>query len=163
MTTPTVNTLALVPPRRPTIEDLGGEAKENDAKFPPNPVTQPTAEDWNEKVRMLAAAWRTVPVAVIPVTFVAGVPTIGDVQCGNPALVAGDFTPTDHGGTGGDTTIAWAADTFPAAICPAVVEINMTTGNWFVPIKIPGTNEIRIQTPDSTSTLADADFTLFIF
>ena len=78
-------------PRRPTIEDLGGVAKENDAKFPPNPVTQPTAEDWNEKTRMLAAAWRTVPVAVIPVTFVAGAPTIGDVQCGNPALVAGDF------------------------------------------------------------------------
>lgn len=163
MTTPTVNTLALVPPRRPTIEDLGGVAKENDAKFPPNPVTQPTAEDWNEKTRMLAAAWRTVPVAVIPVTFVAGAPTIGDVQCGNPALVAGDFTPTDHGGTGGDTTIAWAANTFPAPICPPVVAINMATGVWFVPVVIVGVDQVRIQTPDSTATLADADFTLFIF
>lgn len=161
MTTPIVNTLALVPPRRPTIEDLGGVAKENDAKFPPNPVTQPTAEDWNEKTRMLAAAWRTVPVAVIPVTFNAGAPTIGDVQCGNPALVAGNFTPIDNGP--GDTTIEWAANTFPAAICSPVAIINMATGVWFVPTVIEGTNQVRIQTADSSSTAADANFTLFIF
>lgn len=161
MATPTINTLALVPPRRPTQEDFGGVAKENDAKYPPNPLTMATAEDWNEIVRMLTALWGMAPLAVIPVTFVAGAPTVGTPQCGNPALTSTSFTPTDN--AAGDTTISWAANTFPSAVIPPVAVVNATTGFWLAPLAIPGTNSVQVQTADSTSTLADADFTLFVF
>jgi len=161
MTTPTENTLALVPPRRPTEDDFGGAAKENDAQFPPNALTMPTAEEWNEKVRMLAAAWRVTPVAVVPVTFIAGAPTVGTPQCGNPALTSATFTPTDVGP--GETTIAWPAGTFPSATVPPKAFIDAVAGIWFAPIVVPGVDSVTIKTYDSTSTPGDADFTLFIF
>lgn len=161
MTAPSVNTFTLTPPRRPTEADFGGTAKVDDAEFPPNPEIHPMASEWNEKVRLLAAAWRTIPVATIPVTFIAGVPTVGTPQCGNPDLTSATFTPTDNGL--GDTTISWPADTFPAATIPPVAVNNATSGFWLAPLAIPGTNQVQVQTADATSTLADADFTLFIF
>lgn len=160
MATPTENTLALVPPRRPTNEDFGGTGKLNDAKYPPNPVTQPTAEDWNEFVRMIAAAWRVNPIALIPVTFSGGTPTIGTPSCGNPDLVAGSFSKTDHGP--GDTTISWAANTFPSSIVPPMAFIT-SSGIWFQPDPQPVSNGVRVKTYDSTSTLTDANFVLVIF
>lgn len=161
MTTPLVNTLALVPPNRPTEADFGGTAKEDDAVYPPNPVTMATAADWNEKVRMMAAAWRLLPVAVIPVTIVAGAPTIGTPQCGNDALTGASFTPVDNGP--GDTTISWAANTFPAATIPPIAVNNATSGFWLAPLAIAGANSVQVQTANAASALADADFTVFIF
>lgn len=161
MATPLVNTLALVPPRRPTADDLGGLGKKNHATFTPNPVTMPTAEDWLEIVRMLVAAWSTAPVGVIPVTFIAGAPIVGTPSCGNPAIVAATITPTDNGA--GDTTLTWPANTFPNAICNPAVILNVTTGNWCMPRVIVGSNSVQVQTPNNAGTLADANFTLFVF
>jgi len=163
MATPIVNTLALVPPRRPTIEDFGGVAKKDDAKYPPNPVTMPTAPDWNEKVRMLAAAWRVIPVAIIPVTFPSpGTPTIGTPTCGNEELMppATPFTATPN--APGDTTITWPANTFPASIIPPMAIITID-GSWAQPVALPVSNGVQVKTRTTAGVLNEADFFVAIF
>jgi hypothetical protein len=162
MAIPTENTLALTPPRRPTQDDFGGVAKEDDSLFPPNPITMPTAADYNERCRMLAAAWRLLPVACLPITFIAGAPTKGTPQAGNPNIVTGTFTVTDNGA--GDTTITWPADTFPAATRPPQAEVDDPAhGSWLHPTCEPVTNGVRVKTRNSAGALADVGFTLVIY
>lgn len=162
MTLPADNTLALTPPRRPTEDDFGGTERVDDALFPPNPVTMPTAADYNERGRMLAAVWRMAPVAILPMTFIAGAPTKGTPQSGNPALTSATFTVVDN--AAGDTTITWPADTFPAAVRPPQAEVDDPAhGSWLHPTCEPVTNGVRVKTRNSAGVLADVGFTLVLY
>lgn len=99
-------------PRRPTIDDLGGGAKENHPTKPPNPVTMATAEDYNQATKQIAAQGRVCPMARVFVTFTAGVPAVSSVQAPGTNVVTGTFTVVDNGV--GDTTLWWLATVIPA-------------------------------------------------
>ena len=110
-----------VPPRRPSLDDLGGSDYENDPYNPPDRRTMPNAEAMNEQARNLAGLNRVCPVAVIHVTFTVGVPAILSVSGARSAISASDFTVTDNGT--GDTSITWATSVLPASTMPPVVSI----------------------------------------
>lgn len=84
-------------PHKPSEASMGGAEKENDAKYVPNPTTDPSAEEWNQKVGITAAVARVSPWAQIEVRFNAGVPSIFAVWSLNDELVIGDITPVDTG------------------------------------------------------------------
>lgn len=97
-------------PRRPTIDDLGGGAKQN-ATAAPDPVRQATAEDFNQTTRQIAAIGRVIPLATVFVTISGGTPSVSGVLAPGSAVLAGSFTLTDNGA--GDTTISWPASLLP--------------------------------------------------
>jgi hypothetical protein len=97
--------------RRPGLNDVGGGQKENDPKFPPDPVRHPTADDYNQISMQVASMARMVPAAQFDVTFTAGAPSIENFSAMNEDLVVGDFTVTDV--AAGSTQISW-----PAALLP---------------------------------------------
>lgn len=99
------------PPRRPTIDDVGGGQKVN-ATAAPNPVTQATAEDFNQTTKQVVAYGKMIPLARLFVTFAAGVPSITTMHTPSEVLVIGDFTVTDN--ADGDTTISWVVTKMPA-------------------------------------------------
>jgi hypothetical protein len=84
-------------PYRPSEGDMGGTAKENDAKYVPNPNTDPDAREWNQMVGQIAALANLIPAAIFDVRFAAGVPSIFAVYAMNPDLLASDVTVTDLG------------------------------------------------------------------
>ena len=106
------NTLTFdqTPPRRPTIDDVGGGGKLN-AATPPDPVTMLTAEDVNQLGKLAAAFGRVVPLARISVAFSAGTPSIASVASVCSSVNAATFTLTDN--AAGDTTISWLATAMP--------------------------------------------------
>ncbi len=107
------------PPRRPGLSELGGGAKENSARFPPDPVKHPTAEDFNQGSRQLEAQGRVGCLARLFVTFSAGTPSIAAVQALGANVVAGSFTVTDE--STGSTLIKWKTGTgAPAGALPPV-------------------------------------------
>jgi len=96
------------PPFRPSLASLGGAAKRDDAKFPPNPVTMPTAMNWNFFARLLEGLGKFCPFISFEVQFNSGAPYIASVRSMRPALEdANLFTLTDQGD--GLTRISWAA------------------------------------------------------
>lgn len=100
------------PPRRPTLDDFGGGAKENDPADPPNPVTMLTATDENQGEKFMAAAGRVLPLVTIFITITAGVPAVSSVQAMGSAVTTGSFNVVDNGD--GDTTVWWAASLLPS-------------------------------------------------
>jgi hypothetical protein len=110
------------PPRRPSLDDVGGGQKVN-ATTPPDPVAQATAEDFNQISKQVVAHGALVPLARLFVTFSAGVPSITGMQSPSADLVVGDFTVTDN--ATGDTTISWIESSLPQrAAGPIVSQID---------------------------------------
>lgn len=115
---PSTNTLTFDqnPPHRAALNELGGGAKENNAKYPPDPAKHPTAEDFNQMSKQLEAVNRVMPLAILWVRTNAGSPVIDTVMAAGSTIVPGDFTPVDNGA--GDITIWWTTGTngkLPAA------------------------------------------------
>ncbi len=105
------------PPHRAGITELGGGAKENNVKFPPDPVKHMTSQDCNQFTGQHGAFNRMTPLARLFVRFAAGVPSVYAVQAAGSLVVAGDFTVVDNGA--GDTTVWWTTGVggkLPAAI-----------------------------------------------
>ena len=100
------------PPRRPSIDDVGGGLKENETPAP-DPVSMLTAEDENQQEKLMVAAHRLLPLAIVQVTFTGGVPSVTAAVGLGTGVDATDFTATDN--ANGDTTISW-----PSALMPAV-------------------------------------------
>ncbi len=110
-----------VPPRRPSLDDLGGADYENDPLAPPDHRTMPNAEATNEGARSLAGLNRVSPVAVLHVTFPAGAPAIQSVRGARTSIAPSDFTVTDNGV--GDTSITWSANLLPASTMPPIATL----------------------------------------
>jgi hypothetical protein len=157
-------TFDLTPPRRPSLDDLGGAAKQDDAAFPPDPVTMATAENWNNFAHSLEAYGKVLPFAVIEVRFALGVPFIANVQSLRSSLTAASFTaPVDN--ADGDTTISWAsiANQFP----PVNIQPSATLiGDGFYAYPTVDTTVVstaRVRTRDGNGSLIDIPFTLFVY
>lgn len=97
-------------PYRPAEGDMGGTDKQNDATVVPSPE-DPEAGEWNQMVGILAAHAQVLPMALIDVRFVGGVPSVFAVYSTNPDLVIGDIGCADT--ATGKVTI-----TIPAAKLP---------------------------------------------
>lgn len=157
-------TFDLTPARRPSLDDLGGAAKQDHARFPPNPVTMPTAQNWNQFARFMEGAGKLLPFCIIHVSFAAGVPFIVSVRSMRSSLVVGSFpAPTDNGD--GDTTIDYSAipTAFPPSNRPPRADI-VGDGAFLVPTcDTTVANTVRVRTRDNTNTLVDQPFVLEIF
>ena len=107
-------------PRRPGLDDFNGAAKENDLEVP-NPTTDPSAEEYNQLCKQAVALAKVAPMCLIEVRFNAGAPVVERVISTSDNVDASDITPTDNGD--GDTSLNWAANTFPAAAVRATAAI----------------------------------------
>lgn len=113
-------------PRRPSTDDLGGDAKQDNSKYPPDDVEHFTAAGWNQLVKQAAALARVTPACVLEVRFSSGTPYVARCSAASSNVSIATFTPTDN--ADGDTTIAWPADTFPPAVLsPSGLTLLVTT------------------------------------
>src|SRR5262245_28490702 len=112
-----------IAPHRPSLDQLGGGAYENEPNLVPDLDTMPSAEMENVNQKTLAGLARTGVVAWFSIRFTAGAPSVDVLSCCDDTLDASDFTITDNGA--GDTSITWPADTFPvAAFRPVGLTLN---------------------------------------
>jgi hypothetical protein len=149
-----------IPPHLPSVENLGGESKENDPSEPPDPITMPDARDFNVNTRVTSAHGRVTPAMVLSVMFSGGTPSVYAVTYKNVSLDSGNLTLTDNGV--GDTSIEWNADVFPVhGVRPVGLtmnEINTVERSSAVPI----TNGVRVYTRDGSGSGVDTDFSVMV-
>lgn len=157
-------TYDLTPPRRPSLDDLGGAAKRDDAAFPPNPLTMPTAQNWNQFARLDEGRGKFDIFITFEIRFNAGAPYIASVRSMRSSLTTASFAaPTDNGA--GDTTISWApiAASFPPKNREPGVEL-IGDGDYRVPTTDTTTaNTVRVRTRDGTGALVDAPFYVHVY
>jgi hypothetical protein len=140
------NTLTddMVPPRRPGIDDVGGGAKIEDTEGAADPQLDPTAADFNQMAKQLVAIRKVTPAFLVEILFPAGAPSINNFVCTSGSVISSALTLTDNGN--GDTSITWAANTFP----PQTVRANGLTLVEDVEIDrtraYPITNGVRVKT-----------------
>lgn len=154
----------LTPPRRPSLADLGGAAKQDDARFPPDPVTMATAQNWNFFARFFEGLGKFVPFVAIEVRFAAGAPYIANVQSMRSSLVIGSFpTPTDNGA--GDTTIDFSsiANQFPPANLPPDAVLIGDGDMRYPTCDTTTANTVRVRTRNGSGTLTDFPFVVRIY
>jgi len=150
----------LIPPRRPSTDDVGGNLKEDDQAAPPDPVTMPTADGHNQRSNLDVGLGKVAPVAKISVTFPAGVPGITKFVAVGTLVGSGDITVTDIGV--GDTELTWPADTFPVAtVEPSACCLNEDVAA-LAPVVTKIANGVKIKTRNAASALTDIDFTVTI-
>lgn len=162
------STFDLDPPYRPGLSDLGGGTKLNHPKYPPNPVTMPTAPEWNHFAKLLEKLGAIVPIARVHVRITAGAPSIQHVVGMRAGLVAADFTIQDHGV--GDTSLRWIAAGVAGQKLPAtsgapsvsVAQDLVTPGACAFYTTISSMPAVRIKT-FSAGAAADADFVVDIY
>lgn len=97
-------------PHRPTIDELGGGAFQNDPVHAPGP-DHPSAEMFNQATKQIVALAGLAPSLKIQVEFVAGAPAITQLVALGSTIKVQDFTLTDNGN--GDTTLTiahWAGE-----------------------------------------------------
>jgi hypothetical protein len=121
MKAPGLSTFDLDEPRRPSLDDVGGGAKEDDAEEPPDPRTMPYADEYNTFAHLLRAYGRVVATARISVQggaapFVSGHATPGT------RLTRESFAVQHHGP--GDVSITWPPKTLPTPLCAPAAWIN---------------------------------------
>jgi len=145
---------------RPTLAELGGATKENSPKYPPNPATMPTAEEYNHFTKLLKGLASVTPSVSIWVHFTAGVPAVSAIRAVGSTVVIGDFTVTEHGT--GDTSISWATGKLPNPTGEgATVSLTSDTEIDRVRAFYPGTTSVRVKTKLG-ATATDADFVVHI-
>ena len=154
-------TFNLTPARRPSLADVGGATKKNDARYPPDPEINPTAEEWNFFARAAAAYGGVIPAALLDVAIIAGAPAIMRFASPSASVAAESFTITDNGA--GDTTIAWAVGLLPPPVAKPQVWVT-DDGAWLQPVAlVPSTVSVRVKTRNSAGVLTDAAFTVAVF
>ncbi len=165
MTIPTVCTFDLESPsvpRRAGLTDLleGGTSKSNDAEYPPDEETMPTADEYNQHAFQLAALNRISPLLAINVYYVNGTPTVRRFSSVTANLAIEDFQVTDTGT--GDATITWPANVLPEPILPPVASIVGTT-----PLVIcasqPTVRSVRVVTKSDAGSATDAEYIVLVF
>lgn len=159
MAAPSTLTWAIATARRPSVGDVGGASLVDHAESPPpQDGTHLYADMGNQWQKQIAAIAAMTPSARFTIDFSAGAPFISSMMCANSALVAGDFTLTDH--ATGDVTISWAAGTLPTMECEPTGSINANTTSAcsFTAVRTSAT-AIRIRVMVA-GVLSDTKFTV---
>lgn len=147
-------------PRRPSTDDLGGDAKQDDEEFPPDAVEHFTAAGWNQIVKQLAALARVAPAVKLELRFDAGAPYLARVSSPRSDVAIATFTVVDNGT--GDVSVTWPADTFPAHVCSPTGLTLLSNAAAVVDGHVEEiTNGIRVRTRSGGST-ADVPWTIEI-
>lgn len=145
-----------IAPHRPGTEHVGFDDLENLASKPPDPRTEPTAEAWNERSRVLSGLSRVSSTLKLSVTFSGGDPAVASFAQPGTNLIIGDFVPTDNGV--GDTTITWPANRLPPSICKSMAYLNGIAPGMIA--SEPVSNGVRVVTLDNAGAPADLPFTV---
>lgn len=160
MAAPAELTWDIDPPRRPSLDDVGGATLQDHASKPPDKATMPYADQlnqWAKQVERLAAC---IPVAILSIHFDTGTPSVKLFTAMRTTVEISDFTVTDNGN--GDTTITWPANTFPTPVTYPMVSIN-DDGHWLAPVAFNVANGVQVKTYDSGAGATDADFTVAVY
>lgn len=148
------STWDLAVPRRPGVDDYNDCAKEDDAAFPANPLTMPTAPEYNELCAHDVVYGRMTPNATISIASGA-TPSVLDFTAAPSDVVLATFAVTRN--AAGDVSITWPANTFPPALTRPKAFLNNGPGMiWADNI----TNGVRVKTYDKGGALTDTDFTV---
>lgn len=161
-------TFDLTPPARPSLADLGGAAKRDDARFPPDPTSMPTAQNWNFFARELEAIGKFLPFLKVVIDLNSGTPTLTYVASARSSI---DLTflqaivglLVDNGP--GDTTFDYTsiANIFPPPTFPPEVALIGATGARYPGVSQPTSTSIRVVTQDGGGAAVDYSFTLMIW
>ena len=112
-----------VGPSRPSLDDLGGAAKENDPTNVPDPVRMPCAEDYNQKTWALAALCRVIPSAIVSIEYDgSNVPFVSAVWSLRSDVTPATFTVVEV--STGELFFNWPAGTFPTGPQPCGIVNN---------------------------------------
>jgi uncharacterized phage protein gp47/JayE len=156
------------PSTRPTYADFGSGDKINDPLYPPNPITMPTAPEYNEMGGSVAAVCNMSDLATIIMTHSAGTysKVAGKAINSNfilgGTLATGDVVITKNGV--GDLTFQFAVGIIPTIVFPPIVSFNHTSALGRVSNnQVVDGRTVRIRILES-STLnpAEALFTLYV-
>jgi hypothetical protein len=149
-------------PRRPSTDDLGGDAKQDNNEAPPDDVEHFTAAGWNQLVKQVAALARVTPACVLEIRFSSGTPYVARCSAASGVVNLATFgTPTDNGT--GDTTILWPANTFPPAVLsPSGLTLLVTTSADRAGDVEEVSNGIRVRTK-AGGVATDIPFTIQIW
>ncbi len=143
-----------VAPHRPSLDDVGGDSIEDFPGQPTDPRYWVTDKDENQRNQLLHGMAKVTPATIISVRFSGGAPFIykhSQVRTSDATL-----TPADNGV--GDTTITWAANSFPPELVEPRVSINgPTPGMASVELVANG---VHVVTLDSSGAAADLPFTV---
>lgn len=150
-------TFKQTPPIRPGIADIrDGEKANETGTVPPD---MPNASEHNQSALLLEAYGQVAPLFVMSIEFSAGAPLVHSLGCIRTDKVSGDFTLTDNGA--GDTSITFAAGTFPSAKAKPVAGLNGSAAGFVV--ADPISNGVRVRTFNSAAAAADLPFTVEFF
>lgn len=153
---PTVLTYDLIPPRRPSIDDLQLDDKVDDDVDPPTDPAMPTADEANQQADQIAAAHKVLSLALVSVQITAGTPSV--VQSSVMPSAVPVWTVTDNGP--GDTTITWPAGSFPSAVVPAGAWLTQDVDATITCLAVA--NGVRVRTRVA-GTLTDANFCFSLY
>jgi hypothetical protein len=162
---PNASTFDLAPPRRPGVTDFNNASKEDDPDFPPNPVTMPTAGEYNTLCKLMVAMGKVMPVAIVDIKFTTGTPSVDRFVAASSSASLSSFTVVDSGA--GVTDVHWddellpppAAD--PEATITEDVEIDRIR-TMVMPSAPAGRVGVRVKTKLG-ATGTDARFQLKIY
>lgn len=102
-------------PRRPSVDDVGGDEKLDNDDAPPNAIEHFTSQGWNQKAKQVPALARVSCSCKLEVRFSGGTPFVNRSPGASINIQPSTFTVVDNGL--GDTTVTWPADTFPVFEC----------------------------------------------
>lgn len=149
----------ITPPRRPSLDDIGGATLADDAAYPPHKATMPYADQLNQcqtQIERLAAMTEALTISV---TFAAGVPSVSQFTSMRTTTVIGDFTVTDNGT--GDTTITWPANAVTTSTGGPMPALNDTTVGGGITASLVALG-VRVLTWTGAATPADRNFTVTV-
>jgi hypothetical protein len=156
-------------PYRPSLNDVGGGQKLDDSFYPPDPVTMPTAADFNEMGGLLVALGKVTPAAIILIAN-AGTASITALRAAGSVITALPVTIVGTGSTCGDFTVTRHAAGDVEIQCPATklmqpfgaLGFSQAAGDSRVSARLNGTGDgIRIETRNSSGALTDMPFLAF--
>ena len=143
--------------RRPSLEDLGGAALEDDENDPPPDTGEMHyALMDNQVIKQAQATAKVAPGAIVSVTFSGSTPSITKAKGPGGAIATTTFTPTDNGV--GDTSITHAAGALPPQDCEPEGTVNGATPGMISVRSI--SNGVRVVTKDKDGNAVDLPFTV---
>lgn len=152
------STFDATPPFRPGTADFNGCAKIDDAEFPPDAATMPSAIEYNKLCDLVIALGKVVSAGVISVGVAAGVYSVASFSAAGNGPVIGTFTVTKNGT--GDVSITWPVNTFPPAVCAPEASLNHTVPAMITSYAI--TNGARVVMYNAAGAAADMPFTVCV-
>lgn len=152
--------------RRAASADLGGSTMTDDANYPPDKSREPHADLFKQQTAQLAGLNRICPAAILEVTN-SGAPSISYVAAMGTTVDASVFDVTDDGA--GNTLIEWTRGVLPTAyLRPKAFHDSDTAAPQPYAVRVSdvttaGLDGVRVKTRNAAGSLADMNFTVWIF